>query len=198
MMGISPIEARASSGRDTEKDLVSAQPATEVPEEPKVESDNDSGHVQEGVKLVEAITTVLVPEVLMDYIRPSLARVLRIRVVGVHRHSLVAIHHSHWRRRSTHSGKIIDIRGRMEGFVGSLLLITVGMIMKATCQNIETYAAAQVFTWVGEVAMGFIIDVFVADITTLKIRMIIFAVNSTPNLATTFAGPKIAELFYEK
>lgn len=95
-------------------------------------------------------------------------------------------------------GKIIDIRGRMEGFVGSLILIVVGMTMKATSYNVETYAAAHVFTWVGKVALGFIINVFVADITTLKNRMIIFALNSTPNLATTFAGPKIAELFYEK
>lgn len=39
-------------------------------------------------------------------------------------------------------GKIIDIRGRLEGFLGALLLITIGMIMKATCKNVETYAAA--------------------------------------------------------
>lgn len=95
-------------------------------------------------------------------------------------------------------GKIIDIRGRMEGFIGALALICIGMIMKATCQNVETYAAAQVFYWVGNVSLSFIIDVFVADITTLKNRMIIFTLNSTPNLATTFAGPKIAELFYYK
>lgn len=93
-------------------------------------------------------------------------------------------------------GKIMEIRGRMEGFVGALVLITVGMTMKAPCQNVETYAAAQVFAWVGHVALSFVIDVFVADITTLKNRMVIFAINSTPNLATTFAGPKIAELFY--
>lgn len=95
-------------------------------------------------------------------------------------------------------GKLIDIRGRMEGFIGALLLITVGMIMKALCQNVETYAAAQVFYWVGNVALGFIIQVFVADITSLRNRMIIFTINSTPNLCTTFAGPVIAELFYYK
>lgn len=35
-----------------------------------------------------------------------------------------------------------------------------------------------------------------ADMTTLKNRMIIIGINNTPNIATTFAGPKIAELFY--
>lgn len=94
-------------------------------------------------------------------------------------------------------GKTIDIRGRMEGFLGSLFLITIGMITMAVCRNVETYAAAQTFYWVGHVALGYIIDVFVADITTLRNRMIIFTLNSTPSIITTFAGPRIAELFYE-
>jgi MFS family permease len=93
-------------------------------------------------------------------------------------------------------GKMIDIRGRMEGFVGGLFLVIIGMIMKATCQNVETYAAAQVFYWVGHVTIGFVMDVFVADITTLRNRMLIFTLNSTPYLITTFAGPRIADLFY--
>ncbi|KAF3065318.1 Siderophore iron transporter mirB [Daldinia childiae] len=213
MSTISPTEAHASTGRDIEKDLFPVQPATEVPEGSKTESDDDSTHVQDGVKRVEAITTVwsnkslwstfallwlvsfvsallssidssLTPYVTSSFSRHGLLAVINIaaRVIG----GVVTLS----------LGKLIDIRGRMEGFVGSLLLITVGMIMKATCQNVETYAAAQVFAWVGSVALGFVIDVFVADITTLKNRMFIFALNSTPNLATTFAGPRIAELFY--
>ena len=91
--------------------------------------------------------------------------------------------------------KIIDLRGRMEGFIGALCLIIIGMIMKATCTNVEMYAAAQVFWWVGKVSLSFIIDVFVADITTLRNRMIIFTLNATPNICTTFAGPKISEIF---
>jgi hypothetical protein len=53
--------------------------------------------------------------------------------------------------------KIIDLRGRTQGFVGSIVLIVVGMVMKAACQNVETYATAQVFYWVGKVALGFVI-----------------------------------------
>lgn len=94
--------------------------------------------------------------------------------------------------------KIIDYRGRTEGFVGAVILIVVGMVMKAACQNVETYAAAQVFYWVGKAALNFVLDVFVADITTLRNRMIMFTINGTPTLITTFAGPKIAELFYER
>ncbi|KAI2622800.1 MFS general substrate transporter [Hypomontagnella submonticulosa] len=215
MASITPTELHASSGRDIEKDHYPIQPAAEVPGDTKTESDNDSTHVQEGVKTVEAITTVwskkslwstfallwlvsfvsallssidtaLSPYVTSSFSKHGLLAVINIaaRVIG----GVVTLS----------VGKLIDIRGRMEGFIGSLLLITLGMIMKATCQNVETYAAAQVFTWVGKVALGFIIEVFVADITTLKNRMFIFALNSTPNLATTFAGPKIAELFYTR
>lgn len=92
--------------------------------------------------------------------------------------------------------KIIDFRGRTEGFIGSVFLIVVGMVMKAACQNVETYVAAQVFYWVGKAALGFVLDVFVADITTLRNRTIILTLNSTPILVTTFAGPEIAQLFY--
>ncbi|KAI1463459.1 MFS general substrate transporter [Daldinia caldariorum] len=214
MTSISPAEMAASTGRDVEKDLYSVQPPAEVLEGSKTVSDNESADMQEGVKRVEAITTVwsdkslwstfallwlvsfvsallssidtsLSPYVTSSFSKHGLLAVINIaaRVIG----GVVTLS----------LGKIIDIRGRMEGFVGSLLLITVGMIMKATCRNVEVYAAAQVFTWVGNVALGFVIDVFVADITTLKNRMLIFALNSTPNLATTFAGPRIAELFYQ-
>ena len=46
--------------------------------------------------------------------------------------------------------KILDIWGRVEGFFCMLLLIVVGSIMKASCHNIETYAAANTIYWVSE------------------------------------------------
>lgn len=92
--------------------------------------------------------------------------------------------------------KIIDIWGRAQGFAVMLLLIIIGMIMKATCQNVETYAAAQTIFWVGHIGFLYTLDIIVADMTSLKNRMIIVGINTTPTIATTFAGPKIAELFY--
>ncbi|KAJ3546615.1 hypothetical protein NM208_g1920 [Fusarium decemcellulare] len=92
--------------------------------------------------------------------------------------------------------KIIDIFGRVEGYAFSLLVAIIGMIMKATCKNVETYFAAHVLYWTGHIGILYVIDVMVADITTLKNRMIIFGINGTPRIAATFAGPKIGELFY--
>ncbi|KAK7217856.1 hypothetical protein V2G26_005859 [Clonostachys chloroleuca] len=92
--------------------------------------------------------------------------------------------------------KVVDIWGRMEGFIVMLLIVTIGLIMKATCQTIEIYVGAHVLYWTGHVGLMYIIDIMIADMTTLKNRMIIAGINGTPTIFSTFAGPKIAELFY--
>lgn len=66
----------------------------------------------------------------------------------------------------------------------------------AVCDNVQTYAAAAVFYKVGYTGIGYVIDVFVADTSSLRNRALIMAVNSTPYLATAFAGPAAAEKFY--
>jgi MFS family permease len=45
--------------------------------------------------------------------------------------------------------KVIDIWGRPQGFFIMVCFMTIGLIMMAACNNVETYAAAQVFYWVG-------------------------------------------------
>ena len=69
--------------------------------------------------------------------------------------------------------------------------------MKATCKNVQTYAAAHTIYWVGHIGLLYVIDIMLADMTTLRNRMLIIGINGTPTIATTFAGPRIAELFYE-
>lgn len=36
-----------------------------------------------------------------------------------------------------------------------------------------------------------------SDMTTLKNRMIMISINNTPTIASTFAGPAVAQLFYD-
>lgn len=45
--------------------------------------------------------------------------------------------------------KILDIWGRPQGFALMVFCLTIGLIMMAACQNVETYASAQAFSWVG-------------------------------------------------
>ncbi|GKT40295.1 MFS siderochrome iron transporter 1 [Colletotrichum spaethianum] len=181
----------------------------------KNESHGSPEHKQEGVKKVEAITSVwsmkmfwivfalLYLVTFTDDLLQSVQSNLTPYVTSAFgQHGLLATTSI----VSTILGgvsqltiaKIIDIRGRAEGFVGMVFLIAIGMIMKATCQNVETYAAAQTIFWVGYLGLIYIITIVLADMTTLKNRMTLIAINGTPTIATTFAGPKIAQLFYDQ
>ncbi|EEU35532.1 uncharacterized protein NECHADRAFT_55481 [Fusarium vanettenii 77-13-4] len=93
--------------------------------------------------------------------------------------------------------KVIDIWGRGEGYAAMLMLCVIGLIMKATCNSVEMYAAAHTLYWVGHIGITYIISVVLADMTTLQNRMIMFGINTTPSIVSTFSGPKIAELFLQ-
>ncbi|EEP79682.1 predicted protein [Uncinocarpus reesii 1704] len=66
----------------------------------------------------------------------------------------------------------------------------------ACCKGVETYAAAQVLYWLGHNGMAYVLDVFLADTSSLKNRGWLFAFSTSPYIATTFAGPAAAQAFY--
>ncbi|KAL1953298.1 hypothetical protein VTO42DRAFT_3028 [Malbranchea cinnamomea] len=91
--------------------------------------------------------------------------------------------------------KILDIWGRPQGFflmVGSLVI---GLIMMAGCNSVETYAAAQVFYWIGYNGMTSAISIFIADTSALKNRAFMFAYASSPYIATVWIGGPLATRF---
>ncbi|TDZ21535.1 MFS siderochrome iron transporter 1 [Colletotrichum orbiculare MAFF 240422] len=94
--------------------------------------------------------------------------------------------------------KILNIFGRMEGYILAHALCCFGLILMAVCRNVETYAAAQVFWAVGSGGIGYIHTVLISDTTSIRNRMIIYTLNSTAYIANAFAGPIVAELFEEK
>ncbi|KAI0008341.1 MFS general substrate transporter [Xylariaceae sp. FL0662B] len=176
-------------------------------------NDTSSNHKQEGVKQVEAITTVWSKQLLIvmfillyvvtfvDTLLQSVQSNLVAYITSAfNQHGLLATTSI----VATIIGgvcrptiaKIIDIWGRCEGYLAMLLLIILGMIMKATCINVSMYAAAHTLYWVGHLGMQYIIDVMLADMTSLENRLIMYGINATPTIATTFAGPRIADLFY--
>ncbi|KAF2801820.1 siderophore iron transporter mirB [Mytilinidion resinicola] len=91
--------------------------------------------------------------------------------------------------------KILDIFGRPQGFLFMVILLTLGLIMMAACNNVETYAAAQVFYWVGYNGLNFTTGIFVADTSHLKNRAFMFAFISSPYIATTWIGGPLATAF---
>ncbi|KAF4968302.1 hypothetical protein FSARC_4247 [Fusarium sarcochroum] len=181
--------------------------------EEDLEDMSDEEYKQQGVKKVEAITNVWTKKMLIatfiflflvsfvdsllgsvqgnlvPYVTSSFASHGLLATTGIVASILGAV----W---NLTIAKVIDIWGRVWGFGAMVLLLVVGMIMKATCTGVEMYAAAHTLYWVGHLGLLYIIDVIVADTTTLKNRLIIMAINYTPTISSTFAGPKIAELFY--
>ncbi|KAI4289414.1 MAG: hypothetical protein L6R35_001319 [Caloplaca aegaea] len=86
--------------------------------------------------------------------------------------------------------KILDVFGRPQGYLFCICLATAGLIMMAACNNVEAYAAAQVFYTVGNNGLQYSLSVFVADTSSLRNRGLMQAFASSPNLITTWlAGP---------
>ncbi|KAL0257650.1 hypothetical protein SLS55_006813 [Diplodia seriata] len=93
--------------------------------------------------------------------------------------------------------KLLDVWGRPVGFSFMTMIAVLGMILSATCHDIETYCAAQVFYSVGFTGMIFAVDVITADTSSMRDRGLAFAFTSSPYIITAFAGPKAAENFYD-
>lgn len=67
------------------------------------------------------------------------------------------------------------------------------LVLMAACGNIQTYAAGQVFFWTGMNGISYVLQVFIADTSKLKNRMILFGFTTTPYISNTFAGPAAAQ-----
>ena len=68
--------------------------------------------------------------------------------------------------------KILDVFGRCEGLILSLLFSIIGLILMASCTSVRVYAAAQVFYWLGYkyVFSAFVI-ILVACFSPLKLSL---------------------------
>ncbi|OAQ64073.1 siderophore iron transporter [Pochonia chlamydosporia 170] len=91
--------------------------------------------------------------------------------------------------------KILDIWGRPQGFALVVFFLVIGLVMMAACQNVETYAAAQVFYWIGFNGIAYTLQVFIADTSDLKNRAFFFAMTTSPFLITTWASGPAASSF---
>ncbi|KAL2821779.1 hypothetical protein BDW59DRAFT_164118 [Aspergillus cavernicola] len=86
--------------------------------------------------------------------------------------------------------KLMDIWGRPQGFALMVGSMTIGLIMMAGCNNVETYCAAQVFYQIGYTGLDFTMTIFIADTSKLKNRAFWIAFVASPYIATVWAyGP---------
>ncbi|KIX99736.1 uncharacterized protein Z520_04372 [Fonsecaea multimorphosa CBS 102226] len=81
--------------------------------------------------------------------------------------------------------KVLDVFGRPHGFLLCVFFCTVGIIMSASCNNVEAYAASQVFYTVGINGVGYCLSVFIADTSSLRHRGLMQALANSPYLITS-------------
>jgi MFS family permease len=93
--------------------------------------------------------------------------------------------------------KILDIWGRPHGLIVMIICLTIGLVMMAACNNVETYAAGQVFYWVGYNGISYTISIFIADTSALKNRALMFAFAASPYIITVWIGGPLANAFYD-
>ncbi|KXG51688.1 Major facilitator superfamily domain, general substrate transporter [Penicillium griseofulvum] len=210
---VSDQVAPTSTSHDAEKMIGFGIQDVETPDDKASLSHRDSSEFQGGVQRVRAITsawstkTLILMFILLylvsfvDALLSSVESSLNPYITSsFHKHGLLTVVSV----VSTILGgsskltlaKIIDIWGRVEGFLIMLLLVTIGLIMKATCTSMEMYTAAHTLYWVGHIGLTYVVDIMLADMTSLKNRMLMLGLNGTPGIASTFAGPEIATLFY--
>jgi len=65
----------------------------------------------------------------------------------------------------------------------------------ASCTGVAQYAAAYVIYLTGYDCIYYILQVFIADTSQLRNRGLMFAFAQTPFIATTFAGPALANSY---
>ncbi|KAH6639773.1 major facilitator superfamily domain-containing protein [Boeremia exigua] len=93
--------------------------------------------------------------------------------------------------------KFIDLVGRPHGFFICLVCVVLALVMMGVCQNVQTYAAAQVFYWTGMNGMDYVLDIFIADTSDLRNRAIWLAFATSPYIVNTFAGPRLGQRFLD-
>ncbi|CAO2658528.1 Nn.00g062510.m01.CDS01 [Neocucurbitaria sp. VM-36] len=93
--------------------------------------------------------------------------------------------------------KFIDLVGRPQGFLICLVCVVLSLLLMGVCQNVQTYAAAQVFYWSGMNGMDYVFTIFIADTSLMQNRLIWFAWQGTPYIVNTFAGPELGQRFLD-
>ncbi|KAJ5589040.1 hypothetical protein N7537_011718 [Penicillium hordei] len=93
--------------------------------------------------------------------------------------------------------KILDSWGRPQGMSLMLIIWVIGFIMMAACDNVQTYAAAQVFSSVGSQGVSYCLTVFISDTSALKNRALMLSFATSPYIITTWIGGPISQSVLE-
>ncbi|PWY72272.1 MFS general substrate transporter [Aspergillus heteromorphus CBS 117.55] len=92
-------------------------------------------------------------------------------------------------------GKLLGIWGRAEGLIIFVAVYVLGLIILASCNGPNAYAAGYVFYWIGYDAIYLILEIFIADTSGLRNRAFAFGFSTTPFICCAFTGSLAANSF---
>lgn len=89
--------------------------------------------------------------------------------------------------------KTADVFGRLEAFTISIILAIIGGATMAISNDVQTYAAAQIFYAAGSTGLQILQQVFIADTTNLLNRALWSSLPQIPFLITVWIGAPIGD-----
>jgi MFS family permease len=92
-------------------------------------------------------------------------------------------------------GKTLNLWGRGEALLFSVVIYLIGMILLAACNGPSSFAAGYTLYWIGYYFIYIILEVFIADTSGLRNRAFAFAFSTTPFICTGFTAPLAATAF---
>ncbi|KAI2642339.1 siderophore iron transporter mirB [Xylaria nigripes] len=181
-----------------------------VPDAPETDADSIDKDAQTGVQNIEAITKVWTVKHLyaayvliwlvyfVDAMQQGMGGLLTPYVTSAFKeHSLTATTNV---AASIIGGvsklplaKILDVWGRPQGFLLMMCFMFLGLLLMAACTNVQTYAAAQIFYWVGYNGISYSTTIFIADTSALKNRGLVLAYVNSPYIATVWITGPLAQ-----
>ncbi|OOF90139.1 hypothetical protein ASPCADRAFT_135416 [Aspergillus carbonarius ITEM 5010] len=89
------------------------------------------------------------------------------------------------------AAKIADVFGRVELILVSIAFYTIGTIVEASSNTVEQFAAGAVLYQIGYTAILLLVEVLVADVTSLRSRLLFSYIPALPFLVNTWIGGNV-------
>ncbi|KNG90885.1 siderochrome-iron transporter (Sit1) [Aspergillus nomiae NRRL 13137] len=91
------------------------------------------------------------------------------------------------------AAKIADVFGRVELILLSVFFYTIGTIVEACADNVQTFCAGAVLYQVGYTTIILLVEVLVGDLTSLRSRLLFSYIPATPFIINTWVSGNVAD-----
>lgn len=91
------------------------------------------------------------------------------------------------------AAKIADVFGRLELVYVSIVFYVVGTIIETTSHSVSTFCAGAVIYQIGLTIVTFLVEVIVADISSLRSRLLWSYIAAMPFIINTWVSGSVAQ-----